>query len=82
MFDHDIGEDTTTHVEFGSEAHIFRFYSGHHIIKNSVRDSFVKRILVSIRPDIELETFKLNAFFVRDIIKNQNCKVGLSSFGA
>ena len=63
MFRHDIGENAAAHIEFGSEAHISRLQGGSQVIEYTVGDGFVERAFVAVRPDVELEAFKLDAFF-------------------
>lgn len=51
---------------------------GYEIVKDSIDDCFVERMNVSIRSQIELERFGLDALFTRDVLHNNLSEIGLS----
>lgn len=47
VFGNDIGKDTTTHIELGSQAHEFWLRCSNEVIQDAVGDGFMEAALVA-----------------------------------
>lgn len=81
MLSNDGRENAPAHVELGGQAHESWSRSSDQIIENLIRNRLVKRTLVTVRPDIQLEALEFYAFAIGNIIKVQSGKIGLTGFG-
>ena len=81
MLSNDGRENAPAHVELGGQAHESWSRSSDQIIENLIRNRLVKRTLVTVRPDIQLEALEFYAFAIGNIIEVQSGKIGLTGFG-
>lgn len=80
MLRNNIGEDAPPHVKFGGEPQVSGFHGLNQVIDDAIGYRLMECTLVAERPDIELEAFKLDAFLVGNVIKNQGSKIRLPGF--
>jgi hypothetical protein len=75
-------KDTASYVKLGGKSKVSRLEGGNQVIHNAVGYGLMECAFVTVRPDVELEAFKLYAFFFRDVIENQRGEIRLPGFWA
>src|SRR5256714_1306955 len=78
MLGNDARMDAAAHVEARFQPHEAWPRRAHEVIEDAIGDRLVKRALVAIRPDIELERLELHACAIGNVIERERGKVGLS----
>ena len=76
------GEDAAAHVELRGEAHEPRLRRGDQIVQNAVGHIFVEMTLIAERPHVKFKALQFHALLIRNVIKDQGGKIGLTGFGA
>lgn len=82
MRDGDRRGDPATCSPATFEGRAARFDDFEEVIENSVRHVFVKNPLVAKLLQVELETFKLDTFFIWNVPENERSEVRLAGFRA
>jgi hypothetical protein len=77
MLNHDIGENAAANVPTGRELEISGRDRGDEIVKNPVRDRFMKSALVAKGPKIELQTLEFNAPLISNAVDGHRCEIWL-----
>ncbi len=79
VFDDDAGIDATAYVEVRVDAHEARVSRRHQVGQDLIGDRFVKRALIAVGPEVQLQRLQFEARLVRYILDFDGGKVGLSS---
>ena len=80
VFNHDVGINPTTNIEFRPQAHEARLAGIDQIIEYPVGDVFMKGAFVTKRPDVQFEGLQFDALLVRYVFKVQRGEVRLAGF--
>ena len=82
VFDHNVGINPTTNIEFRPQAHEARLADVDQIVEDFISDVLVKGAFVAKRPDIQFKGLQLDAKLVRYVLKEQRGKIGLTGLWA
>src|SRR5262249_31662829 len=78
VFDDDIRANSAAGGESSQQLHLPRFACGNEIIQDLVRDPLVKRAVISILLQIELQRLQLDAVGIRNVGDGQRSEIGLA----
>ena len=81
MFHNDNGRQATARGKLGRQGNTARLDFGHEIVQNTVRHILIENTFIAKLLKIQFETLQLDAFFIGDIAKSQDPKIGVARFG-